>query len=614
MNLINNLFFFLPCVFFIFQNIICINSLKENNIIDEIIDLNTEIKLPSKDDKDYFYIPILHTNDIHGSFYPKNILLPSGKSYSIGGLEYLGKYISIMSQYWKDRFLYFDTGDQFQGGLEGYISKGKIIMDFFNKVNLTKAVIGNHEYDYGIPFMKNYMNMSKFDYIIDNIRNITSNERIIFPNQKITSMINIEGIKIGIIGLSTIETFFTTATHITEIQYEEYIKIINSESEQLRKKGANAIVVIAHVGLYCRNDPLEVKLEYKLRDIHTNQSSCNPGEEAYFLLNKLKPGTIDLFLGGHKHDIAHHWVNGFPVMSNDRNGKYAQIVYLPFDRKTKKLINNKIIMEGPLPICDKIFKNKKICDLSVLTEEDEIIFGKLVNYNFHGIKIEKEKSISEIGQKYQNLFNEYDKDYLTKTYDHFESTKEKENILGNFYTDFLREISGADISIINPGNFRHPFYRGNITNATVHSFDPFGNRIIKFYAFGWEIKKMMRILQFGNKGFYPTSGLKMTVQKFPVHKLLSLKLYTDVYEKEIEDYKYYSIVSIEYCFPIEDNSIGGDDFRKIYQWFKPRNPEYIHIGNDTITRDIIINFLRNIDELKGNKYYNDKYPRMRIVQ
>ena len=593
---------------YFFQKSICIDPIQE-----EIIDLTTDLELPSKDDKKYFYIPIIHTNDIHGSFYPKNILLPSGEFYSIGGLEYLGKYISIMSQQWDNRLLYFDSGDQFQGGIESYISDGKIIMDFLNKLKVNKAVIGNHEFDYGIPFLKNYMNFSKFDWIIDNIKNVTSNEKIFFPNQKITSIIEIEGYKIGIIGLSTIETSFTTVTDVSGIKFEEYLKIINNESEQLRKEGANSVIVIGHIGLYCRNEPLEIKLEYKLRDINYHQSDCNPTDEAYKLLNKLKPGTIDLFLGGHKHDVTHHWINGIPIMSNERNGKYAQIIYLPFDRKTKKLVNDKILMEGPLPVCDKIFKNKKICDLSVLNEEDEKLFGKLVNYKFHGVKIEKEDSVSEIGKKYKNIFDQYDKDYLTKTNDHFESNKLKENKLGNFYADFLRQISGADISIINPGNFRTPFYRGNISNATIYSFDPFGNNIVKFYAFGWEINKMFRILQGGAQGFYSSSGLKMTVAKFPVHKLLSLKLYDGVNEKEIEDNKYYSIVSIEFCFPINGKSVGGDDFRKIYEWFRPRNPEYIHVGKDKITRDILINYLRNIDELKGEKYFNNKEERMRSL-
>ena len=121
------------------------SEFNNNDLLEEVINLEPGSSLPTYDDENYFYIPIIHTNDIHGSFYPKKILLPSGKSYSIGGLEYLGKYISIMKKEWKDRFLYFDSGDQFQGGIEGSISKGKVIMDFFNKMGIKYATIGNHE-------------------------------------------------------------------------------------------------------------------------------------------------------------------------------------------------------------------------------------------------------------------------------------------------------------------------------------------------------------------------------------------------------------------------------------------------------------------------------------
>ena len=244
----SHLTFLTLITFLFFKEIIVVQSLKNFKLKEEIIDLKTESELPSKDDKKFFYVPILHTNDLHGSFYPKNILLPSGKTYSIGGLEYLGKYASIMSKYWKNRLLYFDTGDQFQGGFEGYISKGKIIMDFLNELNVNKAVIGNHEFDYGIPFMKYYMNLSNFEWVIDNIKNKTSNEYITFPNQEKTSLIDIEGYKIGIIGLSTNETLFTTKTNVNDLKYEEYVNTINIESEKLRKEGANAVIVIAHIG------------------------------------------------------------------------------------------------------------------------------------------------------------------------------------------------------------------------------------------------------------------------------------------------------------------------------------------------------------------------------
>ena len=604
--------FFIYLLFFLQSSLYCIEE-------EEIIDLKDEKynAIPTPDDKNIYYIPIIHTNDIHGSFYPKKILLPDNEMYSIGGLEYLGKYASIMSEEWGERFLYFDTGDQFQGGIEGYISQGNIMMDFFNTLKVKKSVFGNHEFDYGIPFLKEYMDKANFDWIIDNVKNTTTGKYITFPKQKKSMIIeagdNNFKVKLGIIGLATKETIASTNTKIDDLFFDDYVKIIEEESNKLKAKGANAIIVIGHLGLYCRNDPDEVKLEYKYRDIKLNQSHCRETDEAYKLLHKLKNNTIDILLAGHRHDVTHHWVNGFPVMSNDRNGKYAQIVYLPFDRKTKKLINDKIVFEGPLPVCEKIFSIKKICDLPVITNEEYEKYGKLKQFKFHNKLIEKDSTVTDIANNYSDLFNEYDRDVLTHTEEHFEGSKEHETNMGNFYTDFLRHISGADIALINGGAFRTPFYRGNITNATVYSFDPFGNDIVKFQAYGKEIIRMLRQLQSSDKGFYPTSGLRMTVRKNPSKKLLSIKLWDGYNEEDIDDERLYTIVSNDFCFPLEPDEVGGDDFAKVYEWFRPRNPSYISVNNFNSTRDVLINYMRNIYELKGSKYYDENNLRMRVV-
>ena len=605
--------FIVSLLFFLFIPLICIFP------DEEIIDLKDETKdLPTPDDPDIYYIPIMHTNDIHGSFYPKKVLLPDNELYTIGGLEYMGKYASIMAEEWGERFLYFDTGDQFQGGIEGFISNGNIMMDFFNKLEVEKSVIGNHEFDYGIPFLKEYMERANFDWVIDNIKNLTTGKYITFPKQKKSIIIEVgengeEKIKLGIIGLITQETPSSTNIRLDDLLFDDYIKTINAESQKLKARGANAIIVIGHLGLECNNDKNKEKLSYKLRDNDTYQETCRETDEAYILLNNLEDGVIDLFLAGHKHDVTHHWVGGFPVMSNDKNGKYAQIVYLPFDRKTKKLINKKILMEGPLPICDRIFKNRKICDLAVINEEEYVNYGNLVHFNFHNKLIEKEKNITEIAEKYLEKFNLYDKDVLTVTYEHLESSKKYETSLADFYTDFLRHISGADIALVNSGTFRIPFYRGNITNATIYSFDPFGNDLVKFKAYGKDIIKMFRQLQAGDKGFYPFSGLKMIVRMKPIRKLLSIKLWDGYKEEEIDEDKLYSIVSSDFCFPLEEDEVGGDDFEKVYQWFRPIDGQYLNINGTSISRDILINYLRTIDELKGNKYYDEKNLRMRVV-
>ena len=72
-----------------------------------------------------------------------------------------------------------------------------------------------------------------------------------------------------------------------------------------------------------------------------------------------------------------------------------------------------------------------------------------------------------------------------------------------------------------------------------------------------------------------------------------------------------SITSTEFCFPIDGKAKGGDDFKKVYKWFKPRNGVYITIGNYNTTRDALIDYLRKIEELKGSKYYNIDNPKMR---
>ena len=589
---------------------------------EEVIDLITkddEDILPKYNDENYFYVPIFHSNDIHGSFFPKKIVLPNNEEYSVGGLEYMGKYFKIMEKDWKERLLYFDAGDQFQGGLEGSfnINNSNIMMDYFNALHINKSVLGNHEFDFGLDFLSHYMNSSKFDWIIDNIKNKTSGRYLTFPHQKKSMIIEVGDdkfkVKIGIIGLATKETPASTNTHIEELSFEDYVKTVNEESKKLREQGANAIVVLGHIGLYCRYDSFQEKLTYKLRDKNLKQADCRNTDEAYKLLHNLKPGVIDLLISGHKHDVTHHWINGFPVMSNDRNGKYASIVYLPFDKTTKQIVNDKIIFEGPLPICQRVFKERKICDLSVITEEDYSNYGKLVHYKFHNEKIVEEGSVSEVSKKYIDKYNEYDKDFLTMNNYHFENSKDYETNMADFYTEFLRQISGADIALLNGGAFRTPFYRGNITNATVHSFDPFGNDLVKFQAKGSEIIKIMKQIQAGYKGFYPSAGLKVLVREKPTRKLLSIKLWDGYKEEEIDEGKYYTIVSNDFCFPLEPNETGGDDFEKVYQWFRPHNGEYIRIENDENSRDILISYLRNIDELRENKYFDKDNLRWRVV-
>ena len=98
---------------------------------------------PSPNDEKYYYIPIISTNDIHGVYFSTKIN-NNNLEYENGGLDYLGKYISIIrEEFGNNRVLYFDGGDQFQGGLESKLSNGTIITEYFNIMGLNASTFSH---------------------------------------------------------------------------------------------------------------------------------------------------------------------------------------------------------------------------------------------------------------------------------------------------------------------------------------------------------------------------------------------------------------------------------------------------------------------------------------
>ena len=110
----------------------------------------------------------------------------------------------------------------------------------------------------------------------------------------------------------------------------------------LRDQGANAIVLVTHVGMSCANN-----FTYGVWNINNSPNIC-PNDEISILIDNLPEGTIDAVIQGHRHRIAHYYYKGIPFMGVINGGYYANFMYLKFDRN-KKIIDTSI--EGPVPVC-----------------------------------------------------------------------------------------------------------------------------------------------------------------------------------------------------------------------------------------------------------------------
>ena len=587
--------------FFILISIINLSKLN-----DDIIDISQYEYPKPIDTEDEYNIAILGTNDIHGAYFPSLVNLTNlNITYYSGGLVYMGKYINLLREEWKEQFIWLDAGDQFQGALENNISDGSIITDFYNIMNLTDATFGNHEWDFGREFIEKRMNESNFNYIIGNLQEISTRKKEFLPKQLRTKIINVGKIKVGIIGLTTVQTPITSAANLTDIDFLDYSRVIEELSTDLRNK-TDVIILLAHFGMDCSKQSHDIIYTLKMHNSSSNYSDCSNDGELYILLKNLKKGLIDVVVSGHTHQIVHQWVFNYPVISSINNGKYSNIMYLSFKKDSDgkyKYLPEKTLIEGPLPICDKVFNKTLHCntiDESKIEEE-----GDLVNYKFHNIKITKESKLDNLTNKWEEKLEKYKKEIIAISDGPLEHKRNNETALGNLMTNIMKSLTKSDIAIMNSGGFRTVWSEGGISIADIYNMFPFDNYIVSFEMTGLEIKRMLKIIQKGNFAFYPTSGDKETVLIHQNKKnLIDIVLFDGLYEIPIINDKNYTVSTLDFCI-----INGGDDFADVVSWYKLR--KLIKYGD---TKSNIIRYLKSMKYIYTKNLIDKKNPRLRIIE
>ena len=156
-----------------FQNKRNLKEIKEEELSDDII--------------------ILHTNDAHCA-------LMSNIGYD--GLMLYKKELQKKYKY----ILTVDVGDHSQGDTLCLLNRGKDVIDIMNRIGYDVAVIGNHEFVYGLDILYRNKEQLNCGYICANYC-YKKNKTSIFPEYKI---IEIGGKKIGFIGILTPETLTKT--------------------------------------------------------------------------------------------------------------------------------------------------------------------------------------------------------------------------------------------------------------------------------------------------------------------------------------------------------------------------------------------------------------------
>jgi 5'-nucleotidase/UDP-sugar diphosphatase len=613
-----------------------INIKSQNNLRNEQSERIFEIsnyRYPRNDEKDSVTIAILGTNDIHGQAYEKAEIPFGSEKVSVGGYKLLSGLIDIIREQYGKNSLWLDAGDQFTGTYERELTKGKLMVDFYNTMKVDAVAIGNHEWDKKEPQLRDWMtselgslyngkdntwsyeNYGKFIknlYLDANLKPKDGNSDNL-PNQMPSRIFEFENgkIKIGVIGLTTLET--VSKTHgFSKNTFDilQYKGVVEETSKNLKSQGAQAVLVLSHVGMNCKpneftekqvNELYELKLRYSS---YTADGRCTG--EIMNMINEIDPNIIDGVIAGHIHDSVHHFVKGVPVIQNPINNIFANVLYLKFDIKkdgTYSLRRKESLIEGPIPLCSKVYTNNKRCDAF----QEINSYVSFMDFTFHGKKLIPNKSVVDLFQNnYADVnkkIEEYKNTLICKNEVLLERKLTQENALGNLVADFMRKTTKSDVSMMSPGGLRYTWEKGYITKYSFFNMFPFGGNMGSYKVKGKDLKKILITLQQeGKLGYlYSFSGIKMTLIRQPNKRfLLDMdSLVLDNGEK-IDDEKEYSFSSQEFFLN------GGDDMTYVKNQITPGPIENKY--------DILESFEKELKNLKviTQKMYDSLLGRITI--
>ena len=387
-------------------------------------------------------VNIIYTNDLHGSFLPKE----NGDS-STGGMAYTASVIRDLKNKSEGNSLLLDGGDWSQGSYESGLTKGKTMIKVMNNLGYDAAETGNHEYDWSKEDLKGMAREANFPVLGANIEQEKAG---VLDEVKPYTVKEIDGVKVGIIGLITPEV-----AELTKPQNMEGLAVRDPKEtaakyiKELRGKGIDTIVVLSH-----------------------------QGEEADKELARSVEG-IDVIVGGHSHTAIDKpdVVNGTLIVQSGSKGEFVGHLEVSIDRNSKKIVASKNEL---IPVNTKEIKPD--------SEVEKIIAPVLEEA--------KKKQSEVIG---------------TAEVDLNHSNRVTESSMGHIITDGMREKTHSDIAIINSGGIRGELKKGDITYGGLYKILPFENKLVTMNLTGRQIKEVLENTPWTEKNDLQVSGMTLDI-------------------------------------------------------------------------------------------------------
>ena len=380
-------------------------------------------------------IKLLGTSDIHGRVVPW--------SYGADVEDKSGSYAQIAT-YVKDvrknnkNVVLVDVGDAIQDNQVDVFAKDKKyykdhpIPKVLNEMKYDVFVLGNHEFNFGMKALDEILKDIKAKKLTANFYYKKNDKRYIDA----TTIIEKDGVKLGIIGLSTPMSakFEEDTGNLKDMKFTSPTEEARTQVEKLKAKGVDAIIAVTHMGIDNENNIPDTGM----RDV----------------INAVD--GIDVVIAGHMHkDVPSETIKNTLITEPHRYGTVVSEVDLTFDINDKKEV--KLVKKESKTVPVKALEaDKKIVEIykpyhEKLRELNNVVIGQTANEMVpqetkHGVSAAFSKDtglssfINDVEQHYSGA------DVVTFSFDHQKARMDKGDIKKKDII-FNYRYAGGDVTV-----------------------------------------------------------------------------------------------------------------------------------------------------------------------
>lgn len=380
-------------------------------------------------------IKLLGTSDVHGRIVPW--------SYGADVEDKSGSYAQIAT-YVKDvrknnkNVVLVEVGDAIQDNQIDVFAKDKKyykdhpIPKVLNEMNYDIFVLGNHEFNFGMKALDEILKDIKAKKLTANFYHKKNDKRYIDA----TTIIEKDGVKLGIIGLSTPMSakFEEDTGNLKDMKFTSPTEEARTQVEKLKAKGVDAIIAVTHMGIDNENNIPDTGM----RDV----------------INAVD--GIDVVIAGHMHkDVPSETIKNTLITEPHRYGTVVSELDLTFDINDKKEV--KLVKKESKTVPVKALEaDKKIVEIykpyhEKLRELNNVVIGQTANEMVpqetkHGVSAAFSKDtglssfINDVEQHYSGA------DVVTFSFDHQKARMDKGDIKKKDII-FNYRYAGGDVTV-----------------------------------------------------------------------------------------------------------------------------------------------------------------------